>query len=229
MRVSRYPRKDSTMHKGAWLGAVFFILLLGLVVTPVAIKEVDQNRGKRAQKRAAMENEPKIAERAAIFTDYVFDDVKTYALQNMPSQREINSLSRFHDIGAGKANIDWLVQDSTKYANAIVRDVPFVVSNILCHYSDGNKYEPLYPVQHLDDVDSKTLCAVAMDFVNKSPKDLGTVARVKGLDVWHEIKRENPAYKMKINIKHLKEISKSLAYERALQAQAIKNAKNRGK
>ncbi|MBR2286194.1 MAG: hypothetical protein IJ866_01925 [Alphaproteobacteria bacterium] len=232
MHVSKYPstnRQERVWTSPLMVGLVITVVV-GLLSAPAVVRSVDQKRGQRAQKRAQLENEPKIAARATIFTDYVFDDVKTYVLRNMPSQQEINSISRYHDVKSGKKSIDWLVQDSTKYANAIVRDAPFVVGNIHCHYSYGNEYIPLYPVQQLDDVDSKTLCATAMNFVNKSEKYLdGTSAFVRGPDAWREIKQENPAYKMKINIKHLKDISKQLAYERALQAQAIKNTKSCGK
>ena len=229
MHISQYGKKDSNRHERAWLGPVCIFVATALFVAPGIIIDGDQERGKRAQKRAALENESKIAARATIFTDYVFDDVKTYVLHNMPSQKEINSMARFHDIKSGKKSIDWMVQDSTKYANAIVRDAPFVVGNIHCHYSEGNKWEPVYRVQHLDDVDSKTLCTTAMSVVNKSEKYLDGSVFGRAPDAWREIKEENPSYKMKINIKHLKEISKNLAYERALQAQAIKNTKSRGK
>ena len=211
-----------------------------------------------SEKKAQRKLEQRNAERGQAFANYVFDDVKTYVLQNMPTQREINSELRYYDPKYQDNHIQYLVQDSTKYADAIVRDAPIVIAGLdgtaIYEYREPgtNKLVKYTPEKSFRTAlkkhgDTYTSFESAMNNI-QSQQALITGPEYR-LEPWPEeegglrrgyqhiptgrtiVKGSNTseAYKMKINIEHLRDISKSLAYARAVKAQAVKNSKVRGK
>ena len=251
MFVTKYTQEDIQKRKDAKLLAIVIAALLVMLGGAELHKNVSE---KKAQRKLEQRN----AARGQDFANYVFDDVKTYVLQNMPSQRKINAEAAHYDPDYQDSHIQHLVQDSTKYADAIVRDAPVVISGL-----DGTRiYEYTMPgdkkptVETLsksfrttlrENGDTYTSFDKAMEHI-QSQQALITGPEYR-LEPWSEeegglrrgyehvptgktiVKGSNTSesYKMKINIGHLKEICKELAYARAVKAQAVRNAKSRGK
>ena len=245
MHVSKYSQKDLKQQQADKAAIIALAVLLGVFLGVALYAEHEENRAMRKL-------EQRNAARGQDFADYVFDDVKTYVLQNQPSQREIARAARGYNPEFQDKRINGLVQDSTKYANAIVRDAPAIIAKLDGTYiNEYTQPGQKKPIKYTDDKSFRltlrengntyTSFDKAMRYVqNQQTLITGPEYRLEispeedgGLRRGYEqvptgrtiVKHYNtsPAYKMKVNIKHLREISKALAYARAVKAQAITN------
>lgn len=212
---------------------------------------------KRAEKKALQKLEQRNAARGQDFANYVFDDVKTYVLEHQPSQKEIDFEVARYDSQLQEEVITTLAKDSATYARAILRDAPVVISYLdgtIVFVSPVTKEDK--PVKTTMDNSFKatlnkngktnTPFEKAMEYI-QSQKALITMPEYKYEPVFASdssvlyydkvptgkmvVQGSNPseAYKMKVNIEHLRNISTILARERAVRAQAVRNVNIRGK
>ena len=112
---------EMTQQQRNKLGALIIVIGLGLLVGVCA-------QQRHVEKRAMRKLEQRNAARGRDFANYIFDDVKTYVLQNAPTEQEINDRAAYYNADLYKDMITSLVKDSTKYANAIVRDAPEIMA-----------------------------------------------------------------------------------------------------
>ncbi len=201
----------------------FFVFLLfaasfgGLIWLAKAEKKArEQERVKQQIENA---EKAKQAQRAHDFADYIIEDVRAYATPSKHSIREwcetYKDAPNYWD-----GRIQDLVSDSTKYANAIYRDAwcikklnPNISFEAALKWIDeqssvviGPKYEAEYNmgVSHGEEV------IKSVSYVPSGETE------VKGSN-------QSAEYKMKVNKRHLKEISLKLAQLRAGRNLAQKN------
>lgn len=172
-----------------------------------------------AQKKLEQVEKERQAKRAHDFADYIIEDVRAYAIPSKRSIREWCENYKF-DPGYWDGRIQDLVSDSTKYANAIYRDAwciqklhPNISFESALKWIDeqssvviGPKYEAEYNmgVSHGEEV------IKSVSYVPSGKTE------VKGSN-------HSAEYKMKVNKRHLKEISLKLAQLRAGRNLAQKN------
>jgi len=224
-------------------------ITLALVLLGVAfiwIKGMPQ----RAEERALRKLEKRNELRGEKFANYVFSDVNTYVLQNKPNQSEINSVASSRDLKSQEQRIQNLAQDSAKYADAIRRDAPVVIS-----YLDNTRvYEYMGAKtgkRTLDETARETLkkygrtgmsFKAALQYVQQESKMATSPEYIKDKKPVYvtndgenismgygriQVGDTGEAFTMKVNINHLKDVSKELAFNRAVKAQIIKNTKMR--
>ena len=215
------------------------------------------NHYKRAEKKAMQKLEQRNAARGQDFANYIFDEVKTYVLENQPAQSEIDFEVAHYNPEIQADVITTLAKDSAIYARAILRDAPVVISYLdgtLVFESESKKDKK--PVKTTMDNSFKTTLNKHGKTNTSFDKALEYVMGQKSLVMMPEYKHEavygkdssvlyydrvptgqmivqgsndSEAYKMKVNIAHLKDICTVLKRERTVQVQAVRNANIREK
>lgn len=202
-------------------------VVLGLAAFAVLLIGCGTYFSKREAKREAQQKEiedakkAKEAQRAHEFADYVIADVREYAFGNKTKQAVREAVAIYeYDPKFWNGYIQELVADSTKYANAIVRD-SWVI----------NKLSPTISFHGaLKWVDDQSALVVGPKY--RAEYNMGcshgeeVIASVDYVPTGEtEVKGSNKSaeYKMKVNRRHLKEISTKLAIYKAAQNQAHKN------
>jgi preprotein translocase subunit SecG len=214
-----WDMKYSKDARNNFLTCVFFVVVFGCAFVWLAKADKKAKEKEEAQKKLEQVEKERQAKRAHDFADYIIEDVRAYAIPSKRSIREWCENYKF-DPGYWDGRIQDLVSDSTKYANAIYRDAwciqklhPNISFEAALKWIDeqssvvvGPKYEAEYNmgVSHGEEV------IKSVSYVPSGKTE------VKGSN-------HSAEYKMKVNKRHLKEISLKLAQLRAGRNLAQKN------
>lgn len=207
--MAENQENNKGVHKYAKVMTIVMLIFIAALCGTVI-----HNRNKKREEMREKE-QARREMRGNMFGQYVIQDTRNWVLQNMDEAKINAAAAEYHKDSANfNSEMGRLSQDSTKYANAIFRDAGLINA--------------------LDDVKKKEVSFQdAMDYID-SQKPTITYAKKKsvvyvehdgqgGFVAWNEFVpgdtvveyNRSPARIMKINKRHLRNISLDLATRRA--------------
>ncbi|MBO4582511.1 MAG: hypothetical protein J5714_00440 [Alphaproteobacteria bacterium] len=216
-----WDMKNSKDARNNFLTWFFLVVAFSGAFVWLLKADKEAKEQEETQKKLEQVEKARQAQRAHDFADYIIKDTRDYVVQNT-SKRSVREAAENYNFDSSfwDSYIQDLVKDSTKYANEIYRDAwcinnlsPNVSFETGIKYIDGQEalvVGPKYEAEYNMGVSHGEEVIKSVEYVPTGKTE------VKGSN-------KSAAYKMKVNKRHLKEISLDLARLRAGRNLARKN------
>ena len=203
-KKNKLNRTDKIIDLALWIA--FFAVCIGIGVSHV--KEAITEKNKKKQETEIRK------QRSDDFANYIISDTKDWVLANL-NDNNINVASQKYNTDSVLFNhqMDTLIMDSTKYADAIFRDARIIT------YLDQEKNKLVPLSAAMDYVDSQKMYRQVVKYKEYHSLEYDgfdgfyTLIEREPVDTIVEY-NQTPARILKINKKHLRDVSLDLATRR---------------